>query len=230
MTSPPSSHSEGEILSSDSEKATHTLPSYNDTSVDRPPRNHAIAVRDSRPRSRSRSPYRAPRGEKRPRYGAEIERHTRAPSRSQHARHNFENRSGYRPGRRPQEIDTRPRKRINYGHDHSPHRPYSSARFSSRSRSRSRSPFRHSRLDFRSNGRNTSKHDEVEAGYGSAGASYEMQLSREESSVSRNKTSDNISKLESNAKTLDPKDLQIRPNGILQHVGPRYVLVRPVRG
>ena len=74
MTSRTSSPSEGEILESDSEKATTSLPSFNGISVDRQSRKRVSAsrspspIRSPRPRqsrTRSRSPYREPRGTKR---------------------------------------------------------------------------------------------------------------------------------------------------------------------
>ena len=71
MTSRSASPSEGEIVESDSEKATKSLPSTKDTSVDRPSRPRAASPsRSPSPyrsprrrdyRSRSRSPYRAPK-------------------------------------------------------------------------------------------------------------------------------------------------------------------------
>ncbi|KAI9815343.1 MAG: U4/U6 small nuclear ribonucleoprotein prp4 [Pycnora praestabilis] len=66
------SESEGEIIESDSEKATKSLPSVNGTSVDRHSRSRLPTSRspdyhDYSRRDRSRSPYRhpSPRGEKR---------------------------------------------------------------------------------------------------------------------------------------------------------------------
>ena len=76
MTSRTSSPSEGEIVESDSEKATTSLPSVNGISVDRQSRKRVSVsrspspIRSPRPRqsrTRSRSPYREPRGTKRPR-------------------------------------------------------------------------------------------------------------------------------------------------------------------
>ena len=71
----PSTPSEGEIVESDSEKATTSLPSVNGTSVDRHSRNRVSVSKSPAPvespprryksRTRSRSPYREPRGEKR---------------------------------------------------------------------------------------------------------------------------------------------------------------------
>ena len=77
MTSRSTSPSEGEIIESDSEKATKSLPSANGTLIDRQSRKRRSTVsrspspvrsvrsRSYRSRSRSRSPYRAPRGSKR---------------------------------------------------------------------------------------------------------------------------------------------------------------------
>ena len=76
MTSRSSSPSEGEIVESDSEKATKSLPSANGTSVDRTSRKRASPSRSPSPfdsprrrrdRSGSRSPYRESRGSKRQR-------------------------------------------------------------------------------------------------------------------------------------------------------------------
>ena len=76
MTTRSSTPSEGEIVESDSEKATTSLPSVNGISVDRHSRKRASVSRSPSPirsprrykcRSRSRSPYREPRGAKRPR-------------------------------------------------------------------------------------------------------------------------------------------------------------------
>src|SRR5436190_7400091 len=69
MTSRSSSHSEGEIISSDSDKAK-SLHSRDGTSINRHTRPYASAPRSPaigsrRSRSRSRSPYRVSRGEKR---------------------------------------------------------------------------------------------------------------------------------------------------------------------
>ena len=76
MASRASTPSEGEILESDSEKATTSLPSVNGTSVDRQSRKRVSVSRSSssthspiryKSRSRSRSPYREYRGTKRSR-------------------------------------------------------------------------------------------------------------------------------------------------------------------
>ena len=69
MTSRSPSQSEGEILSSDSETKAKTIPSFhNNSKIDRHTRTSTTYSAASRPhRSRSRSPYRAARGEKRPR-------------------------------------------------------------------------------------------------------------------------------------------------------------------
>ena len=71
----PSTPSEGEIVESDSEKATTSLPSVNGTSVDRHSRIRVSVSKSPEPvdspprryisRTRSRSPYREARGEKR---------------------------------------------------------------------------------------------------------------------------------------------------------------------
>lgn len=73
--SPQSTASEGEIVESDFEKATTSLHTINGTNVN-PPSRHRVSVSRSpspiaslksyRSRTRSRSPYREPRGAKRP--------------------------------------------------------------------------------------------------------------------------------------------------------------------
>ena len=146
-TSTPSSHSEGEILTSDSEKASQTLPSRNDIRVDRHTRTDAFSLRN--PRSRSRSPYRPPRGEKRRRDEGNVDSPVESAPRSQKAIHDSERHlsdrgrgrwphagSGLKSGRRSQHAYDR---EADYHY-------YSKPRIT-RSRSRSRSPFRHSRLE-----------------------------------------------------------------------------------
>lgn len=78
--SPPSTPSEGEIIESESEKATTSLHTLKDNKVN-PQSRHRVSVsrspspirslipspRSYRSRTRSRSPYREPRGAKRPR-------------------------------------------------------------------------------------------------------------------------------------------------------------------
>ncbi|KIX03030.1 uncharacterized protein Z518_06580 [Rhinocladiella mackenziei CBS 650.93] len=129
MASRSPSHSEGEILSSDSEAKAKSIPSsYNNSKVDRHTRpypvSHSATPRSHR--SRSRSPYRAPRGEKRPR--------------------------DYDHSRGRSVNDSRTFA-VRYEDDRYGHRRYGSyeergpkkSRTYSRSRSRSRSPYRHSR-------------------------------------------------------------------------------------
>lgn len=129
MASHSASQSEGEVSSSDSESKAKSIPSSrNYSKVDRHPRPYQ-ASQDSAPRSnrsRSRSPYRAPRGEKRSRD-------------SDHAR-----------GRSFNDSRTLPVRYEDNAHRHRPRNSYDSrsskrARTYSRSRSRSRSPYRHSR-------------------------------------------------------------------------------------
>lgn len=92
MASRASTPSEGEILESDSEKATPSLPSVNGTKVDRQSRKHLSVSRSpspyrspksihSRPRTRSRSPYREYRGTKRTRDDNQDRYHDRTDTR-----------------------------------------------------------------------------------------------------------------------------------------------------
>lgn len=119
MTTLSASHLEGEYLSSDSDtKATRPSPPRNDYRVNRHSRTHSSA------RSRSRSPYRDPRGEKRRR---EDE---------------------YRPARHdPRTFKVRYEENRNSKfNSHGDRKSKRSRTYSpSRSRSRSRSPFRHKR-------------------------------------------------------------------------------------
>ena len=91
MTSPsPSTPSEGEIVESDSEKATTSLLAVNGTNVDRQFRKRISVSRSPSPiqspkyhisRTRSRSPYREPRGLKRLRDDDEYTNHRNDPRR-----------------------------------------------------------------------------------------------------------------------------------------------------
>ncbi|KIW10486.1 hypothetical protein PV08_11450 [Exophiala spinifera] len=125
MASRSSSHSDGEVSSSDSEAKAKIIPSsHSNSKVDRHTRPFSTATPRSR-RSRSRSPYRAPRGEKRPRdYDSPT-------NRSRHDPRTFS---------------------VRYDEDrgHRRHMPYEErgskrSRTYSHSRSRSRSPYRRSR-------------------------------------------------------------------------------------
>ena len=101
MTSPSTSPSEGEIVESDSEKATKSLPSAKDTFVDRTSRKRSPASRSPSPyrvprrydsESRSRSPYRADRKGKRTR---EDDHYL-----TQHERKSLQNSKSFRSDRR----------------------------------------------------------------------------------------------------------------------------------
>lgn len=84
----PSTPSEGEIVESDSEKATTSLPSVYGISVDRHSRERRLSVsrspspvqspRRQKSRSRSRSPYREPRGTKRTYHDSLAHDHSRS--------------------------------------------------------------------------------------------------------------------------------------------------------
>ncbi|KAL6246986.1 U4/U6 small nuclear ribonucleoprotein prp4 [Rhinocladiella similis] len=127
MASRSSSHSDGEVFSSDSEAKAKIIPSsLNNSKVDRHTRPYSTTTPRSR-RSRSRSPYRAPRGEKRPR--------------------DYDS-PGNRSGNDPRTFSVR------YDEDrgHRRHISYEErgskrSRTYSRSRSRSRSPYRRTRYD-----------------------------------------------------------------------------------
>jgi len=124
MHSPSASRSEGEYLSSDSEKKATKPPSYrSDPRVNRHSRNLSSAP-SRHSHSRSRSPYRPLRGEKRRR--EDDHRSLRHDSRTFKVRYE----------------DDRPPDYLSHGHRKSKRsRTYSP----SRSRSRSRSPYRHDR-------------------------------------------------------------------------------------
>ena len=146
MTSRSRSQSEGEILSSDSEKAKSTQ-SHNSTRIDRPTRPHVSAARSplSRSyRSRSRSPYRAQRGEKRRR----DERHSRNGSRHDPRQFavRYEGDQDRRRGNRQaayEDLDPgHGRRSTHLTYDDGSDRMQSSKRPRTGSRSRSRSPYR----------------------------------------------------------------------------------------
>ncbi len=148
MASTPSSHSEGEVLSSDSENAK-PLHSRNGTNVDRRTRPYASAprspaVRSARSRSRSRSPYRAPRGEKRRRDNRSSERGRDDPRRFD-VKHEDD---GYHDRHRRQgtyeDLDPGHTKRSYLHYDDEVDRRHHSKRPRICSRSRSRSPYQHS--------------------------------------------------------------------------------------
>ncbi|KAK5947865.1 U4/U6 small nuclear ribonucleoprotein prp4 [Knufia fluminis] len=123
MHSRSASRSEGEYLSSDSEKKKAIRPSSyrSDHRVNRHSRTHSSARSRHSP-SRSRSPYRAPRGEKRHR--EDEHRSSKHDPRTFTVRYEDDRRSAY--------------------HSHGDHKSKRSRTYSP-SRSRSRSPYRHNR-------------------------------------------------------------------------------------
>ncbi|EEP82516.1 serine/threonine-protein kinase prp4 [Uncinocarpus reesii 1704] len=146
----PSTPSEGEIIESGSEtKATTSQTSLNDINVDRNPRNEArspkspgsVGRSSRRDRSRSRSPYRASRGEKRRRDDHDYERGSR---RALNPRHDdrYYSRNESRRQRQPyydhDRSETYNRYRLSYNDDYD-------RRAEKRPRTRSRSPYRESR-------------------------------------------------------------------------------------
>ncbi|KIW97481.1 uncharacterized protein Z519_01065 [Cladophialophora bantiana CBS 173.52] len=123
------SQSEGEILTSDSESKAKSIPSFQSNSkVDRRSRPSSIpySATSRSHRSRSRSPYRAPKGEKRPRDYDHSKNRSHNDTRTFAVRYE----DGTYPHRRHGSYEERGSKR---------------SRTYSRSRSRSRSPYRHSR-------------------------------------------------------------------------------------
>lgn len=130
MASRSPSQSDGEVFSSDSEAKAKSIPSFhNNSKVDRHTRpystSHSTAPRANR--SRSRSPYRAPRGEKR------LRDYDHSRKRSDNDPRTFAVRY---------EDDRRHR-----GHGSYEQRGAKRSKRYSRSRSRSRSPYRHLRVD-----------------------------------------------------------------------------------
>src|SRR5436190_11287456 len=163
----PSTPSEGEIVESSSDtKATTSQTSVNDNSIDRntrtnisAPRSPASGVRPSRrERSRSRSPYGEPRGEKRRRdEECEAPRGSRAiPSRRLGSRYDdrFYDRGNSRRHQRSyydHDRDDGYERNLRYSDDYD-------RRLDKRPRTRSRSPFRDTRKQRQYSG------DEREAG------------------------------------------------------------------
>ena len=148
MASTPSSHSEGEVLSSDSEKAK-SLHSRNGTNVDRRTRPYASAPRSpavssARSRSRSRSSYRAPRGEKRRRDDRSSERGRDDPRRFDVRYEDDGHRDRHRKQSSYEDLDPGHTKRSYLHYDDDVDRRHHSKRPRTRSRSRSRSPYQHS--------------------------------------------------------------------------------------
>jgi serine/threonine-protein kinase PRP4 len=146
MASRSPSRSDGEVLSSDSEaKANTSRSSRNDTKVDRPTRLYPVpnspTTRDRR--SRSRSPYRASRGEKRRREDNVERNRPRQDPRTFHVRY---------------EDDRDDRSRYS-SHDRHDSKRLRLSR--SRSRSRSRSPYRHTPKKAREEQIDNSRHREA---------------------------------------------------------------------
>ncbi|KAJ9619093.1 U4/U6 small nuclear ribonucleoprotein prp4 [Knufia peltigerae] len=127
MASRSLSHSDGEVSSTDSEAKAKIIPSsHNNSKVDRHTRPFSTTAPRSR-RSRSRSPYRAPRGEKRPRDYDSPRNRPRNDPRTFSVR--YDEARGHR---RNTTYEERGSKR---------------SRTYSRSRSRSRSPYRRAKYD-----------------------------------------------------------------------------------
>ncbi|KAK5190179.1 U4/U6 small nuclear ribonucleoprotein prp4 [Exophiala xenobiotica] len=130
MASRSPSQSDGEVFSSDSEAKAKSIPSFhNNSKVDRHTRPYSTShsTAPGAHRSRSRSPYRAPRAEKRPRD-------------YDHSRN--------RPDNNPRTFGVRYEDdRRHRGHGSYEQRGAKRSKTYSRSRSRSRSPYRHSRVD-----------------------------------------------------------------------------------
>lgn len=224
MTSTPSSHSEGEILSSDSEKASQTLPSQNGISVDRQARTNTSSRRNSR--SRFRSPYRAPRGEKRRRDHGVADHTAERDSRSAKVRYEKDSYLSDRShGRRTQfDSDPRPYKRSHHAYDYDDDRRSSSKRPRTHSHSRSRSPFRHSHMeDKRGRGDDPSRSKpggfERDARASTNGSTH----SDEQSVNGRSKPSSGALASKSNAKTSQNQSSQVEFNQISDKSTNEYV-------
>jgi len=145
MASTPSSYSEGEIHSSDSDKAKSPR-SRNGYNVDpqtrlSAPTPRSPTFRSARSRSRSRSPYRAPRGEKRRRDEEAARDRGRYDSRRFDVR--YEDDRYHR--RKASDLDTGYARRSHLSYDDEHDRRYRSKRQRTRSQSLSRSPPRHLR-------------------------------------------------------------------------------------
>ena len=216
MTSTTSSHSEGEISTSESEKASQTSPSQIGISVDRHTRTNVSSVR--KPRSRSRSPYRASRGEKRRREdGGYVDNPAELDSRSQKLRHDGDRYlSDRNHGRRPHlEPKSRYTARNHTTFDYQYDRGHSLKRPRISSRSRSRSPFRHSPSDGKPGRRQDSarsKHDESKWG---ARTSRSGSRPRDEQSVSeRSKPSGVALASKSNAKPSENQSSATLPTSL----------------
>ncbi|KAF7511705.1 hypothetical protein GJ744_003868 [Endocarpon pusillum] len=210
MTSTPSSHSEGEIFTSDSEKASQTLPSQNGTSVDRRTRTNVAPVRN--PRSRSRSPYRALRGEKRRRNDGYTNTAEVSHSRPRKVRReNDRYHSDRSHGRWPHiESSSASNSRHHRAFDYKAEDGRSYQRPRTSSRSRSRSPFRHSQLDEKPIRAATFKRSKVGESDGEVQASRNESRSRDEQSVSgRSKPSGVVPASKSNAKIPENQSSQV---------------------
>lgn len=230
MTSTPPSHSEGEIFTSDSEKASQTLPSRNGTSVDRRTRTNVAPVKNPRSRSRSRSPYRALRGEKRRRDDGHTNTAKVSHSRPQKVRDESDRYVSDRNHGRLPYIEHTPSSSSRHhrasGYKADDNRAYKRPRTSSRSRSRS--PFRHSHLDgkpIRAATFNRSKvsesDEEIQVGRNGG-------RSRDEQSVSgRSKPSGVAPASKSNAKMSENQSSQVESKNSINVSTDKYVLKHP---
>jgi serine/threonine-protein kinase PRP4 len=225
MTSTPSSHSEGEIFTSDSEKASQTLPSQNGTSVDRRTRTNVAPVRN--PRSRSRSPYRALRGEKRRRNDgytntAEVSHSRPHKVRRESDRYLSDRSDGRWPHIEPSSAsNSRHQRAFDYKADSG--RSYQRPRTSSRSRSRS--PFRHSQLDEKPMCTATFNRSKVNESDGEVQANRNESRSRDEQSVSgRSKPSGVVPASKSNAKISENQSSQVESKDPINVSADKYVL------
>jgi serine/threonine-protein kinase PRP4 len=186
MTSTPPSHSEGEIFTSDSEKAPQTLNVQNGTSVDRRTRKNVSSLRNPRSRSRSRSPYRVLRGEKRRLDERTVDSQGGLDPRLQKVRNTSDryslDRSGGRRPRFESNLSYAARGHDAFDYHNDGARSFKRPRTSSRSRSRS--PFRHSQPE-RTPGRGPQRdHNKLEASEQGAQVSGHGSRPRDEQSVS----------------------------------------------
>ncbi len=225
MTSTPPSHSEGEIFTSDSEKASQTLPSRNGTSVDRRTRTNVAPVKN--PRSRSRSPYRALRGEKRRRDDghtnpAKVSHSQLQKVRDESDRYLFDRNHGRLPHiEHSPSSNSRHHRAFDYKADDG--RSYKRPRTSSRSRSRS--PFRHSHLEGKPIRAAAYNHSKVSESDEEVQASRNGGRPRDEQSVSgRSKPSGVAPASKSNAKMCENQSLQVESKNHINVSADKYVL------
>lgn len=223
MTSTHSSHSEGEIFTSDSEKATQTLPSHNGISVDRHTRTNASSLRNSR----SRSPFRASRGEKRRRDNVHPTNLGESNPRRQRSRLDSDRYTSDRSyGRRPHlDSDVTHKKRSHHAYDYEEDRRGSSKRPRTRSRTRSRSPFRHSHLEKQSIRGGDINRNKLEGSQQDGEAFKSSKGSRDKQSVSEQSRSSGVALApKSNAKTSENQSSKIALDQALNHSTNKYVL------